>query len=130
MSGQPNAVVILGCGESINNLSDKQRSLINDLPNVYALNKFAIYWKRTGIIPKKIWFTDRNEVVLQRLCDVIDDSQIGPVEMILQDPFGRRPKSIGGRLLRAIKARPQILSKSAPFVSAGRLMRRLPLAGA
>lgn len=51
-------VIILGSGESILDLTEKEIDYINDCEYVIAVNKFAAFYKKARIIPTHIYFHD------------------------------------------------------------------------
>ena len=53
-----NCIVVLGSGLSINNLTDKEREMINACPVKISINKYAAFFDLAGIAPTHIFFTD------------------------------------------------------------------------
>lgn len=53
-------VVILGSGESINQLTKEQRKFINSCSVKIAINKFAAFYEKAEIVPTHIYFTDHH----------------------------------------------------------------------
>jgi hypothetical protein len=54
-------VIILGSGESILELTPKDINYINSCKTVIAVNKFGLFYKKSGIIPTHFYFHDRFE---------------------------------------------------------------------
>lgn len=53
-----NAVIILGCGESIKSLKQEEIDFINNCKIKIAMNKFMGFYDLTGIIPNCVYFHD------------------------------------------------------------------------
>ena len=51
-------VVVLGSGLSINNLTDQERKLLDSCKVKIAINKFAAFYNKAGIVPTHIYYTD------------------------------------------------------------------------
>ncbi len=58
---QRNYVIVLGCGESILNLTEEEKKFINSCKYVIGVNKFMAFYKQSGLVPNYIYFHDELE---------------------------------------------------------------------
>lgn len=56
-----NAIIVLGCGESILSLTPKEIEYINNCRYVIAMNKYMAFYDKTNILPNCIYFHDELE---------------------------------------------------------------------
>jgi hypothetical protein len=53
-----NECYILGSGRSILDLSATEKQYVHNHPNTLALNKYFLFWEKTGILPKALFLAD------------------------------------------------------------------------
>lgn len=85
-----NEAIVLGCGESINDLSEEELDHINRCKVVLAVNKFAAYYKKAGIIPTHVYYVDDHEnsnFFLQYMFDVLLKDGLSNLHFILNKRF-------------------------------------------
>lgn len=65
-------VIVLGSGESILELSEQEKDLINRCKMVISVNKFMAFYKEAGIIPTHVYFVDRHNNSLLFLRHILE----------------------------------------------------------
>lgn len=79
-------VIILGCGESILDLSNEEIDYINRCKTVIALNKFIAFYKKSNLLPTHVYFTDdhgNSLLFLQYIFDLCQKDNLHKLTFIL-----------------------------------------------
>ncbi len=79
-------VFILACGESVLDLTDREREHIAGSECVLALNKFALFYELAGILPTHVYHVDHHmpgPLVVQAMHNLLVTNGITDVTLIL-----------------------------------------------
>lgn len=79
-------VYLLGCGQSVLDLTTEEVECINRAPVRLALNKFVAFHKVAGIVPTHVWFTeDHNDTyrILQYIFDVCERDDLENLTFVM-----------------------------------------------
>lgn len=123
-------IIVLGCGQSIRDLTPGQVQHINQCQQVYMLNKFAAFFYLTGIKPRAVWFTDTHppsDRVLQYIFDVISKHKIEGVRFILNSHQSSKLNNfIRKVVVWTFGGQPDRLLRNRFLVGCQRLLQRIP----
>ncbi|TSD66477.1 hypothetical protein FFF34_003475 [Inquilinus sp. KBS0705] len=64
-------VIILGSGQSINELSKQEIDYVNNCEGVIAMNKFMAFYKQTGIKPNIVYYVDNHHINTKRFLNYL-----------------------------------------------------------
>ena len=97
--------VILGSGESINQLTPEQLDFINSQPVRIGLNKYSAYFHKAKITPTHIYFTDifseASRNYLQLIFRKLTDLDLGPTYILNKKVRYRATKNrLGHKVLK------------------------------
>lgn len=97
--------VILGSGESINQLTPEQLDFINSQPVRIGLNKYSAYFHKAQITPTHVYFTDifseASRNYLQLIFRKLTDLDLGPTYILNKKVRYRATKNrLGHKVLK------------------------------
>jgi hypothetical protein len=97
---------ILATGASVLNLSDQEKSFLNQHPYTLAMNRYLLYYERVGVLPKDLFLYDFSPEVFPLFVETIKKAnRLIPeanyyVHKMYKKFFRRTPRGFAGELIR------------------------------
>jgi hypothetical protein len=82
------AVVVIGSGQSLGNLTKEEIEYINNCEAVLALNLYFIFYKKLGVVPTHIFeieFIYENDPVIRMMINRIEEDHLSGITFVLRD---------------------------------------------